>query len=977
MKNKKTMKYFYSLILSLALVSTISAKTYTIRFDKADYDINVCNGVVGIEKKDGFTFCDDDIEAPALPYSLFRILRPLNATTADYKVSFKSASCQENVMLEANPQVLSANSYATSKNATRVFAKKSLMNPVDFLGDMSLYGFAYASFKITPFLYDVVKQELHFISEVNITIPDDVSTVTGKNVTNEIKTMQNAPDFTFKSSVKDFVINPEELDSFYKNNNSTIQPPSRTVGDPNVEYLIISTNTLAPSFYRLRDWKTQKGVRADIVVTTYIYDLYSTYSPTLAIKKFLYDYYSNGHNLKWVLLAGDMGFVPSPMCKIEANIGGIQETDTTPCDYYYSCFDGSFNWDGNGNGILGETNDGVNLSPYLYVSRAPVSNTTEAEHFVDKVLAYEAGPSSSFTNKIFLTGCWPLYDDRELYQGRSTAHDASLNMYNQYISNNFNGLFLFYFDTLCNPSPYNATNLKSRLNAGQHFVHMYSHGGYLYWGLNDADGNNSVFNSYSVDSLTNSFPMIILTSSCNTSRFDVPTCLGEDFIGKKYGAVVYVGSSRLGITDGRNTGYSLAYNGLFFNKLFTDVPTTAPHRLGSVMAEVKKNFIDLCYSNVNGYRWLQYAINPFGDPEMPIYTCDYVWSIYPTFTTEGNDITVSFANTNCTITMESLDGSLDEIVRNVSHSHTFHNINKIVRFTITEDNSRPYISDYMYPVDNNQLTGPTLLCDSAVYTINNLPAGATVTWNLSSFHSGITVVENSPSANQCKLISTSNTTDYSGSLNAIITLNGHQVATLSKDIRKNGFFYVSVTQFAHAPYPRVEMGQINILSPTYINPECTIFVYSQNFRKMNVTHSGVTPSTWDYNNNNDYFTFSLPSTSAGQTFTIQVRANAGEGDCNNFDIPFIVTTSSIGTQSSPHITISASGSDRTIKLSNINGEYSWNLKVFNVLTGECVFNRDVEGDNSFVSTSGWKSGAYVVKCQVGDKVVTEKMFVKQ
>lgn len=746
------MKCIYSLLLSFALITAVSAKTYTIRFNQSDYDINVRNGVVSIEKKDGFTFCDDDTKAPALPYSLFRILRPLNATTADYKVSFKSASCQENVMLEANPQVLSANSYATSKNATRVFAKKSLMNPVDFLGDMSLYGFAYASFKITPFLYDVVKQELHFISEVNIDIPDDVSTVTGKNVTNEIKTMQSAPDFTFKSSVMDFVINPEELDSFYKNNNSTIQPPSRTVGDPDVEYLIITTNTLAPSFYRLRDWKTQKGVRADIVMTTYIYDLYSTYSPTLAIKKYLYDYYSNGHNLKWVLLAGDMGFVPSPMCKIEANIGGIQESDTTPCDYYYSCFGGTFNWDGDGDGILGETSDGVNLSPYLYVSRAPVSDTIQAKNFVDKVMAYEkTGPSSSFMNSIFLTGCTdPSKDyDRAMYGGKSIAQDASEKMFNQYISNNFNGISSFYFDTYCYPSPYNVTNLKNRLNSSQHIVHMDCHGNYISWPTFDVNGYSGSFSSNQIDSLITYFPMIIFTTACYTSGFDVTTSLGESFIRNEQGAVVYVGSSRSGIYNGRTAEMSYAYNGTFFEKLFTNLPAVAPHRLGSVMAETKKEFIDLCNSNANGYRWLQYAINPFGDPEMPIYTTNTVWSIIPSFTFQGNNIVVGAPCTNCTIAMQSMDGSLYEVVRNVSQTHTFYNVNTVVRFTITEDGRRPYTSDWMYPTGNLSISGPTLICDSAVYSVNNLPSNASVSWT-----HPFTILDtnpNNPSTNMCLL----------------------------------------------------------------------------------------------------------------------------------------------------------------------------------------------------------------------------------
>ena len=109
------MKYFYTLILSLALVSTVSAKTYTIRFDKTDYDINVSNGVVNIEKKEGFTFHDDDRKGPALPYSIYRILRPQNTSSDDFKVSFKSSLIHENVNIEANPQLASTNSTMISR----------------------------------------------------------------------------------------------------------------------------------------------------------------------------------------------------------------------------------------------------------------------------------------------------------------------------------------------------------------------------------------------------------------------------------------------------------------------------------------------------------------------------------------------------------------------------------------------------------------------------------------------------------------------------------------------------------------------------------------------------------------------------------------------------------------------------------------------------------------------------------------------
>ena len=67
-----------------------------------------------------------------------------------------------------------------------------------------------------------------------------------------------------------------------------------------------------------------------------------------------------------------------------------------PTDLYYACLDGT--WNGDGDSIWGEKNDGsgggdVDLVPELHVGRAPVSNVTEAVNFVSKAVLYETVPS--------------------------------------------------------------------------------------------------------------------------------------------------------------------------------------------------------------------------------------------------------------------------------------------------------------------------------------------------------------------------------------------------------------------------------------------------------------------------------------------------------------------------------------------------------------------------------------------------------
>lgn len=983
------MKYFYTLILSLALVSTISAKTYTIRFDKADYDINVNNGVVNIEKKNGLTVSDSDTEGPALPYSIYRILRPLNSSSADFKLSFKSIPLYENVKIEANPQLLSSDSKLTKEDTREVFASKSQMCPVKFLGDMSQYGFPYASFLITPFVYNIDSHKLQFITEVGITFPDDSMSGSKKNSEKQNTSNYTGPDNNFESYIREIIINSDELDTLVPTNKYAKQRQSlRTVGNPNVEYLIITSNNLAPSFWSLRDWKTQKGVCADLCTTSYIYSLYSNLPKALAIKQYLYDYYlGSNNNLKWVLLAGDSANVASPMCKIEATIKGVYTSTTTPCDYYYSCFSGSFNWDGDGDGVLGETTDNVDLSPYLYVSRAPVKDTAQANNFVKKVMYYEKkAPRNGYIDKMLLAGCWDPDDDddRSLYYGKSRAHDASEKMYNIFRYNWVNYRD-YQYDTSCVPSPYNLTNLRAWMNSGQHFVHMYCHGDYNGWSVFDANGNHNYdYCTGDVDSLTNDNPLIIVTAACNTSKFDHPSgandsvCLGEAFIRSPHGAVVYVGSSRKALYYKRTTQLSLGYSGTFFIKLFSDMPLTAPHRLGSVMAETKKEYIDLCNGNVNGYRWLQYAINPFGDPEMPIYTGYVVLDFTPIYTFSGSDITVSVGNFDgVTISMKKEDGTY-EVAKNVTNSHTFHNISSLVKFTITKDGFKAYESGDMYPTGNIFIAGPTLICDSALYSVVNLPSNAEVSWTNGLF--SLTSRPNYPLNSQCMLINDHYNQfanpQFAG-IYATISIPGIKNYILSKDIRISGWRYVSYTQYANGSYPYVSNTQASLNAPNYINPGCEIFLFSDNFKLMNITHSGVTPSTWSFNNNNSYLTFTLPNSSVGQTFTIHVRANEGEGDCNDFDISFIATTNSLNSQNSPQIEIRAAERGNYIRMASLDENSIWNLKVYNALAGESVINTEVQGASKFIDTSSWKPGVYIVRCQVGDKVVTEKMTVKQ
>ncbi len=84
--------------------------------------------------------------------------------------------------------------------------------------------------------------------------------------------------------------------------------PSRD-GSP-VEYVIITNAAMAPAFQALADWKTQKGVQAEVRTLEWVA---ATYPPGVdraeQLRFFLADAYANWGTL-WVLLGGDSDVIP-------------------------------------------------------------------------------------------------------------------------------------------------------------------------------------------------------------------------------------------------------------------------------------------------------------------------------------------------------------------------------------------------------------------------------------------------------------------------------------------------------------------------------------------------------------------------------------------------------------------------------------------------------------------------------------------
>lgn len=93
--------------------------------------------------------------------------------------------------------------------------------------------------------------------------------------------------------------------------------------------------------------------------------------------------------------------VNGPAAEVNANLQFLYEWNTIPTDLYYSSLVGSMydqpgkhDWDLVNNGIYGQYAngnelDGIDYTPDISLGRAPVRSATEADTFVNKVIAYE------------------------------------------------------------------------------------------------------------------------------------------------------------------------------------------------------------------------------------------------------------------------------------------------------------------------------------------------------------------------------------------------------------------------------------------------------------------------------------------------------------------------------------------------------------------------------------------------------------
>jgi hypothetical protein len=390
------------------------------------------------------------------------------------------------------------------------------------------------------------------------------------------------------SKIKRMVVNPEDL----------LETRAHRSRD-DISYLVISNPPFDTVFQRLADWKTQKGIPAQVRTVNWILANYSGEDNAARIRNYIKTLPDS--NIQYVLLGGDTYMVPHRFAyAMTCSAGGHVREDSLPCDLYYADLQGDWNFDGDNH--YGEVEDSIDLYPDLSIGRAPVGTIAEAQNFVDKIMMYEMNPPPDYLdNALFLAEI--------LWSNPYTNQALHKDMIDSvFVPSNVDVTKLY--ESLGNE---NRSSVMAAIRDGNNLINHDGHGWTGIMGV----GNGSLY-SADLDTITNApYYGIIFSMGCWTTAFDMD-CIAEAWMNNSNGGgVAYIGNSSYGWGSPGNPGFGISdvFDTRFFHSLF---PQDNNH-IGEALAMCKAYFIPYSREK-NVYRWHQYQLNLLGDPEMMVWT---------------------------------------------------------------------------------------------------------------------------------------------------------------------------------------------------------------------------------------------------------------------------------------------------------------------------------------------------------------------
>jgi hypothetical protein len=457
-------------------------------------------------------------------------------------------------------------------------------------------GFRLATLTVYPLQYIPSTGELFLYTRIQFRLEYEEGRVTPE------KTWKKDYEHQ-KDAVQRLVINPEHVELWSP---AAVECPRALISNgrgptfDNPEYAIMVANGFESYFEPLKEWKSKKGVATEIFLRDWILSTYSGSTDEDKVRNFIIDYHQT-HGTMYFLCVGDWGTFPMQAVN-------TVDDPTTPSDFWYADYDDD-------------------LYTEVYVGRASISNTTEAQTFVNKVLKYEQeSPTSGFHDKIFLPayllwsgyGC-PVNDTIALYDPPSWM-DAKR------------------YDEI---DPLSTQEISDSLNVGFGYTNIAAHGAWDRW------GGNAYHTNSDADGLTNTPPLtgVITAICCNIGQLDYSSndCYVEHMMNNPNGGTAaFWGNSRHGYGQIDSYGRS-EWQCIWF---YDELTQNDVYNIGQTVAQVN----DRCAPYSSGDEYVFHCMNTcvlHGDPELSL------WSAMP------NDLIVSH-NSNIPLGSETFEVTVSD-----------------------------------------------------------------------------------------------------------------------------------------------------------------------------------------------------------------------------------------------------------------------------------------------------------------------------
>lgn len=681
---------------------------FSLEFDERDYQIVSSDGIVSIQSRH---IEDIDLsDGPMVPMRKINIaILPGMEYCNISLITNEATLIGKDIEIAAIPEMIPTSELLIEESDSHLipYSSPELISQFCNLGTTDYQQVSIFHCALSPFMYDVSTRNLYFYKNIEVSL-----SLGEKHFSSESSSISPLA-YDLWSNI---VINPDDL--------ATMAAPLIPLyldddyqlvmdGDnSNVDYVIITNNALESSFSSLINWKKTKGLRCQLITVESIDKNYTGKTVHEKIKRCLHSLYQE-KGLSYALLGGDASVVPTPMSKGIVSTSEDVYESMLPTDLYYACFRGQFDWDLDGNDTIGGLNDNCNFIPDIIVTRLPVSTSTEVTNTTRKIISYEKTPI--FNKKILFSGV--QVDKLIIPTGYCDSYNWSNYSASNYVAPYWDGTIDFMFDTSSQCFVTNSS-LAQKLSSGYSIASFQSHGSATSWQL-----KNGNFTTSDVPNVSQQFGIgtIITTTACHTNWFDSAlTCLSKAFLTSyKSGVVGYFGSSRYGwYNRGTTGGKSCQYENQFYHALFNNPDKNKS--FGRITTLAKLAFVNQCNS-MNAYRWLQFSINPIGDPEMPIFvdtpkTFSSV-SISPTYIGTKKYYTINSNEPGCNICITGeLNGQYAQILfKNVQTIRTPY-MPADPTICITKQNFKPYIAQGASAIQPYSIDDKIISCELSAGT---------------------------------------------------------------------------------------------------------------------------------------------------------------------------------------------------------------------------------------------------------------------